>query len=150
MEGTVFAHKYKIVEGALVGGAIVAATDIPASGSYVDVSGTLRTHIVCKLGVIHASDAPTLQPKCSDAVGGTADAITGLAAHTVAADDDTEFVTWTIETSQLPTDHHFLLIDVGGTTSNGSYADINFFLEYGDQPVTQISTTLPSTSQYYL
>ena len=150
MHGEVFAHKYKIVEGALVGGAIVAATDIPASGSYIDVSGTERVHIIAKLGVIHASDTPTLQVKCSDSASGTLDAITGLAAHSVAADDDTEFVSWTVTTSKLPTDHHFLAVDVGGTTSNGSYADINFYLDYGDYPVTQTTTTLPAASQYYI
>jgi hypothetical protein len=134
---------------ATMGAQLAAATNIPASGSYVDVSGAIRVHILAHLGVVHASDAPTLEPKCSDAVGGTADQISSTLLHTVAADDDNEWVSWTIEVEKLPEDHHFLLVDVDGTVSNGSYADIFFLLELQDLPVTQTTAVLPTTSQYY-
>jgi hypothetical protein len=149
--GHVLAHSMKFVDGsATLAAALDAATDVPASGSYVDVSGAVRTHILCKLGVIHGSDSPTLTPKCSDSASGTLDAIDSGLAHTPATDDDEEWVYWCIETSMLPTDHHFLAVDVGGTTSNGSYALIFFLLEMADLPVTQTTAVLPTASQYVL
>ncbi len=148
--GNVFAHSYKLAKGsATMGAAILAATDVPASGSYVDVSGYERVHILCHLGAINASDSPTLEPKCADAVDGTADVIVADSLkHTPAVDDDNEWVVWTIEVKKLPLDHHFLTMDIGGTTSNGSYADIIYLLEGLDTPVTQTTAILPSASQY--
>ena len=148
--GQIFSNSFKVAKGsATLAQAIAAATDLPASGSYVNVAGYERVHIIAALGVIHGSDAPTLEPKCSDAVDGTADSIdeTNL-KHTVDVADDEEFVTWTIEVAKLPVNHHFLLIDVGGTTTNGSYGFIFFLLEGLDLPVTQTTAVLPTASQY--
>jgi hypothetical protein len=149
--GHVLAHTMKLVDGsATCGAALDASTDLPASGSYIDVSGTARTHVFCKFGVIDSSDAPALTVKCSDSASGTLDVIdTGL-AHTAAANDDQEWVYWCIETSMLPTDHHFLAVDVTGGVSNGSYGEVFFLLEMLDLPVTQTTAVLPSASQYVL
>jgi len=149
--GQIFSNSFKIAKGsATLAQAIAAATDLPASGSYVNVAGYERVHIIAALGVLHTSDSPTLEPKCSDAVGGTADSIdaTNL-LHTPDVDgDDEEFVTWTIEVAKLPVDHHFLLVDIAGTTTNGSYGFIFFLLEGLDLPVTQTTAVLPTASQY--
>jgi len=148
--GQIFSNNYKIAKGsATLAQAIASATDLPASGSYVNVAGYERVHIIAALGVIHGSDSPTLEPKCSDAVGGTADSIDAATLlHTPAVDDDEEFVTWTVEVRKLPVNHHFLLVDIGGTTSNGSYGFVFFLLEGLDLPVTQTTAVLPTASQY--
>lgn len=147
--GAMFAHTYKIVDGSATNGAQLATgTDLPASGSYIDVSDCERVHILCKFGVIDASDAPVLEPKCSDAVGGTLDAIDATALqHTAAHDDDQEWASWTVEVDKLPTDHHFLAVDVEGGVANGSYATVFFLLPLSELPVTQTEAVLPIASQ---
>lgn len=150
--GNILSHNYKVAEGsATVGAQLAAGTDLPASGSYVDVSEAERVHILLKFGVIHGSDAPVLEPKCADAVGGTLDALdtSNTLQHTAAADDDQEWVSWTIEVSSLPTDHHFLAVDVVSGATNGSYAQVFFLLEMKDCPTQQTSTVLPAASQYW-
>jgi hypothetical protein len=150
MYGFDLVKNWKFAAGsATMGAQVAAATNIPASGSYVNVSDAIRVHIVAHWGVVHASDIPTLEPKCSDAADGTADVIDADLLHTAAADDDNEFVVWTIEVESLPEDHYFLLVDVAGTVSNGSFADVFFLLEMQDRPVTQTTAVLPTASQYY-
>ncbi|MBU0494097.1 MAG: hypothetical protein KKB13_19795 [Chloroflexi bacterium] len=147
--GQILAHSFKIAEGSATCGAqLDAAVDLPASGSYIDVSGYERVHILAKFGTIHGSDAPVLEPKCSDAADGTLDQIDSDLAHTAAADDDQEWVAWTIEVAKLPEDHHFLAVDVTGGATNGSYAEVFFLLEGLSLPVTQTTAVLPSASQY--
>jgi hypothetical protein len=154
--GQVGQHERYVANGnATLAQQLLAAVDMPASGSYIDVSPYKWVHIRCRLGVVHASDAPTLQPKCSDAAGGTADNITDRDAttwglHTVDPADDEEWIEWYLEVESLPTDHHFLLVDVGGTTTNGSYGLVFFDLIATDMPVTQTTATLPAASQYWL
>jgi hypothetical protein len=140
-----FANAYKIIPGVtLCETALSGVTAIPASGYYVDVSGYEYCHIIMHLGTLHASDTPVFTPKCSDSVSGTADVIdaTSGIVHTcnVTADDG-QMVVWSIETAHLPTDHHFLLLAVSGTVSNGSYADPIFLLEGRHIPVTQDAVT---------
>lgn len=142
-------NNLKLARGnATLAAQLASGTDLPASGSYIDVSEATYVHIIAALGVVHASDEPTLEPKCSDAENGTLDTINASLAHTVAADDDEEFVVWTIETESLPLDHHFLSVDVGGTVSNGSFAMVFYLLDTQDKPVEQTSTILPTTSEY--
>jgi hypothetical protein len=132
-----------------MGAQLATATNIPASGAFVDVSGYERVHILVHLGTVHASDEPTLEPKCAEAINGTLDRIDASLVATVAANDDNEWLCWTIETRKLPTDHHFLGILVGGTVSNGSYADVIYLLEGASSlPVTQTAAILPSASQF--
>ncbi len=121
----------------------------PPSGSYVDVSGYRWVHIHAHLGTLHASDTPTLEPQCSDAANGTLDEIDATALkHTCdVTNDDGQDVMWSIEVAKLPTDHHFVALDTGGTLTNGSYVDVTFFLEGGSEPVSQ-PTTLPAAHCY--
>jgi hypothetical protein len=117
----------------------------PASGSYIDVSGYEVAHIIAHMGTLHASDTPTLEPKCSDANNGTLDRIDATLVHTCdVTNDDGKTLMWSIEVRKLPLDHHFLSLATGGTLTNGSYIDVLFLLENGGQPVTQPSTTSAS------
>lgn len=127
--------------------ALAAVSALPASGSFIDVRGYARVHIVAHLGSIHASDTPTFEPKCSDAANGTLDRIDASLEHAAANDDDGEFIVWSIETRKLPKDHHFLALAVSGTVANGSYVDVNFFLEGHSLPQAQ-SAQLPAGSIY--
>lgn len=121
----------------------------PASGSYVDVSGFEYVHILAHLGTLHASDTPTLEPKCADAANGTLDRIDATLVHTCdVTNDDGQFVVWTIQVDTLPADHHFMALATGGTLTNGSYIDVIFLLAGArEMPVTQ-AAALPSAHQY--
>jgi len=148
--GFVLANNMKFVAGTIANDdALAAGTDIPASGSYIDISDAIRVHIILRWGTIHASDTPVVAPKVSDSASGTLDAIDSDLSHTAAADDDNEFVVWTIETESLATDHHFLALDVVSGVTNGTDADVFFLLELNDLPVTQTTAVLPTTSQYW-
>lgn len=46
--------------------ALSGVSALPASGSYINVRGYERVHIIAHLGTLHASDSPVLAPKCSD------------------------------------------------------------------------------------
>lgn len=146
--GEIFAHTYKIVEGQDKPETQLAAANYPLSGYYVDVSGCERFHVVIHLGAIHGSDAPSFKIKQADAVDGTLDTIDATyAEHTCAADDDGEWVLFTIEVDKLATDHHFVSCVVAGVT-NGSYADIFYLLPLLSLPVTQATAVCPSASQH--
>lgn len=150
MIGNVLSNNMKFVKGnSTLAQQLLAAVDHPANGSYIDVAGYSRVHIIALLGVIHNSDEVTLTPKVSDAVDGTLDVLDTDLAHTIDAADDEEIVTWTLEVEDFPTDHHFVGVDVSGTTSNGSYGVILFLLEGYEVPVTQTTAVLPTASQYW-
>lgn len=138
------AEKMKVVLGsAKPETAMSGVAAYPASGAFVDVSGYEFAHIVAHLGTLHASDTPTLTPKCSDSVSGTLDVIdSSLAYECNVTDDDGDVLMWSIEVRKLPLDHHFLALATSGTLTNGSYIDVLFFLENGSQPVTQPSTVV--------
>lgn len=128
---------------------LAAGTDLPANGAYVDVSPYERVHVILRFGAIDGSDAPALTVKCADSVSGTLDVISASIAHIAANDDDDEFVVWTVEVSSLPTDHHFLAIDVTAGVTNATYADAFLIGEAKAQPITQTAAVLPGASQYW-
>jgi hypothetical protein len=146
--GNVFADNYMIAKGNALAETALSAADYPASGSYIDVSGYERAHVLIHLGTIDAADLPTFEIKCAEATNGTADSIdTTTLLHTCAADDDGEFISFTVEVMKLPLDHHFLTCTVAAVT-NGSYGDIVFLLEGLDVPVTQTTAVLPTASKH--
>lgn len=128
---------------------LLAAGNYPASGSYIDVTG--YTHAACLIhcGAIHNSDAPSFELKQADAADGTLDTINATYAKvTLAGTDDDEFVLIQLDLAVLAADHHFLSCVVGGTVTNGSYADIVWLLFGGKkQPVTHVATV--NTVRYY-
>lgn len=156
MYGGVGQHNRYVADGnATLAQQLLAAVDHPASGSYFDASPYKWVQIRARLGVIHASDAVVLTPKCSDANNGTLDDIddragTAWGAHTIAADDDEEWIEWFLEVESLKEDHFFIAIDVSGTTANGSYGLIFIDGIAMDMPVTQTTAVLPAASQYWL
>jgi len=148
--GQVLAHSLEFFSGHTATGAhqlhdvLVNNEYYPASGSFVDVSGKERVHILVLLGEL--ADAITFEIYESDAVGGTEDQISATyCKHTCAADDDNEFVAFTIEVAKLSTDHHFLTCKVGSV--NGSNYAAIFFLPEGLQLPTS-SDALPAASQH--
>lgn len=146
--GQIFAHAFKIVEGQDKPETALAATDYPASGSYIDVSKTERFHALVHFGAIHGSDVPVVEIKQTTAADGTLTTInTTNCQHTAANDDDGEWVSFTIETKKLAAGYHYVAAVVSGVT-NGSYADIFFLLPMTEIPVTQTTTVLPSASQH--
>jgi hypothetical protein len=142
-------NAFKFARGNALTETVLSAADYPASGSYIDVSGYPWVNVIIELGTIHGSDLPSFTLKCSDATNGTADSIDATyAAHTIAADDDGELVTFALETAKLPADHHFLTCTVAAVT-NGSYANILFLLGPAlSQPVTQTTAVLPTASAH--
>ena len=137
-------ERFKIMRGpTLCETALSGITALPASAAFIDVSGYEFVHIIAHLGTVHASDTPTLTPKCSDAANGTADTIHADLVATVAADDDGQMLVWSIEVRKLPVDHHFVTLGFSGTLTNGSYCDVVFLLENGSQPVSQVAAQVP-------
>ena len=139
----------KLVAGQTSPEDLLGDNNYPASASYVDVSGYETVDIIIHMGLIHDDDTPTFQVKCADAADGTLDVISATyCVHACATDDDDEFVTFHLETSQLPADHHFLSV-VCTLATNGSYADIVYYLGGARHlPVTQTTALLPAASQH--
>jgi hypothetical protein len=150
MESMVLAEKMKVVRAnANCETALSGLSALPASGSFVDVSGFEVAHIIVHLGTVHTSDSPVFTPKCSDAANGTLDVIDSSLAKTPDPDaDDGQFLVWSIQVNKLALDHHFLAVALSGTLTNGSYADVIFLLEGGSEPVSQSATYLPSDNQF--
>lgn len=118
--------------------ALSGVAALPASGSFIDVSGYEYVHVIVHLGTIHGSDTPVFTLKCSDAANGTLDVIDSSLAITPAVNDDGEFLHWTLKVDTLPADHRFVALAVSGTLTNGSYADVIFLLDGARHaPVTQ-------------
>ena len=116
----------------------------PETGSFVDVSGHERVHVLILLGEL--ADAVTFEIYEHDSASGTPTQISATyLLHTCAADDDNEFVTFTIEVAKLALNHHFLTCKVGAV-QGANYAAI-FFLPEGLQLPTT-SDALPSASQH--
>jgi len=149
--GMILAHTLYVVpceDGSNEIETALSAGNYPASGSYIDVSGYERFHILIHLGTINASDTPIFEIKQADSVSGTLDTLSATyCKHTCAHDDDGEFILFTVEVDKLATDHHFISVVVSGV-DNGSYGDIIFFGEARSLPVTQATATLPSASQH--
>jgi len=119
----------------------------PASGSYIDVSGAERVHVLIHIGTL--ADAITFQLYEAEAADGTEDALSSsYYKHTCVATDEGEFVVITIEVARMSLDHHFLTTKVG-SVSGSDYAAIVYLLEmYGELPPTQ-SDYFPDGNQYY-
>jgi hypothetical protein len=149
--GNIFAHSYYIVpceDGTYEIETALTAGNYPASGSYIDVSAYERVHVLIHLGSIDASDVPVFELKQADSTTGTLDTIDATyAKHTCAANDDGEFISFTLEVDKLAVDHHFISCVVSGVT-NATYADIIFLGEALSLPVTQATATLPAASQH--
>ncbi len=149
--GNLFGSLFKVVNGNTATGThqlhdvLVNDEYYPASGSYVDVTGAERVHVLIELGEL--ADTVTFELYESDAANGTEDQIDDTYyKHTCAANDDGEYVVITIETARLSTDHHYLTTKVGGV-SGSNYAGITYLLEMPSVPPT--STALPTASQHY-
>jgi len=149
--GQIFAHTFVVTpceDGSSEIETALTAGNYPASGSYIDVSPYERFHVLIWMGTIHGSDAPVFEIKQAEAVDGTLDTLDATyCKHTCAADDDGEFVAFTVEVDKLATDHHFVSVVVSGVT-NGSYAAILFLGEALSLPVTQATGVLPAASQH--
>ena len=119
----------------------------PASGSYIDVSGAERVHVLIHVGTL--ADPITFQLYEAETADGTEDALSATYyKHTCAAADDGEFIVITIEVSRMSLDHHFLTTKVGAV-SGSDYAAIVYLLEmYGELPPTQ-GDYFPDGNQYY-
>jgi len=142
-----FKDGFKIVAGQTSPEDQLAAGSYPSSGSFVDVRGYEWAHILVHLGAIDASDTPTFTPQSTDAANGTLQDIDASIIHVSAADDDDEFVLWSIETQKLAEGQTHITLTVSDVT-NGSYGDIVHILGTARHaPVTQ-TAALPSGSQY--
>lgn len=156
MSGSLLSSRYKFVSGHTEA-ADSASHDLedvlvnneyyPASGSYIDVSGAERVHVLLHIGTL--ADAITFQLYEAEAVDGTEDALsTSYYKHTCTATDEGEFVVITIEVSRMSLNHHFLTTKVGAV-SGSDYATIVYLLEmYGELPPTQ-NDYFPDGNQYY-
>jgi hypothetical protein len=143
-KGMVLGNYFKIMDGMPAASRMhdgLINGNFPASGSYIDVSDCQRAHIL-----VHLSDLDstvTFTPSMATAANATPVAITG-ALHTIAADDDGEFVQYTIEVSELAANYHFLTTVVGSAAGGNDYADIVYFLDVNEKPAS--SDYLPSAS----
>lgn len=128
--------------------ALSGVSAIPASGSYWDVSGATYVTIIGHLGTIHASDSPTFELKCADSASGTLDAISASALKYTpnVTSDDNKFMIWDVKVDTLPADHHFLAIALGGTLTNGSYADIFMLKRNFSAPISQSASLISSSA----
>lgn len=148
--GRVFGHQFAPVSGHTASGTtqlhdvLVNNAYHPASASFVNVAGYERVHILILLGEL--ADTVAFQVYEAEAADGTPDTLGSDYLHTVAADDDNEFVAFTIEVADLSTDHHYLCVKTTGV-SGSNYAAIIFLLEGMDLPVS--ATALPSASIHH-
>lgn len=144
----IYSQQAKVVAGQTSPEDALSAGNYPASGSYIDVSGYEGVNVVVHMGAIDAGDTPGLEVKVAEAADGTLDVIDATdCVHEVAADDDDEVITFYIATEALAEDHHFLSLVVADVT-NGSYADIMYYLVNPRHlPVTQTTALLPTASQ---
>ncbi len=146
--GHIFYNWLKLLYSSLIGTAMSGVAAYPASGSYLDVSGYERVHILAHWGAIHDSDSPTLTLKCTDGVSGTLDTIdSSLVLTPTPASDDNKWGMMTLEVAKLPLNHHYIALATGGTLTNGSYVDVMIFGEGLSIPVTQDTTKVPAAMQ---
>jgi hypothetical protein len=150
MSGEIFANLFKVVPGKAAPESQITAGNYPASGSYVDVSGCERFHVLIHLGAVHNSDAPTFEVKQASAADGTLKAISeAYCKWTGAGTSDNNLVLITIETDKLDINNGYKYVTVvaAGTLTNGTYADILYLLPLTSEPVTQLTTICPAANQ---
>jgi hypothetical protein len=147
--GEIFANKYKVVPGqASPEDILVDATNYPASGSFIDVSGCERFHVLVQLGALNAGSTITLEVRQAEAINGTPDVIDATYCKFTAANDaDDQLIMFTVEVAKLATDHHFVTLQVEGTVASNNYAAIFFLLPLTSQPVTQDTVKCPAANQ---
>ena len=147
--GEIFANKYKVVSGQISHEDIlVDATNYPASGSYIDVSGCERFHVLVHFGAIDAGTTATIEIRQADSITGTMDVIDATyCKQTVANDADDTLYLFTVETDKLALNHHFVCLQVEGTIANNNYAEILFLLPLTSEPITQDTTLCPAANQ---
>lgn len=155
MSGRLLSSTFKIVSGHTLAGSqdledeLVDAAYYPASGSFIDVSGAERVHVLIHLGTL--ADLGTFKLYEHDSATGTPTQIDDTNAyydHTYAAGDDGDFIVITLEVSRMSLDHHFLttLVNESGT----NYATIIYLLEmYGELPPTQTAYFPVTDNQHY-
>jgi len=150
MRGEIFANKYKVVPGKAAPESQITAGNYPASGSYVDISGCERFHVLIHLGTVHNNDAPTFEVKQATAPNGTLKTISETHCKwTGTGASDNNLVLLTIETDKLDINNGYRYVTVvaGGTLTNGTYADILYLLPLTSEPVTQLTTICPAANQ---
>jgi len=149
MSGEILASKYKVMPGRVSPEDIlVDGSYYPASGSFIDVSGCERFHVIIHLGALDAGTTPTFEVKQAEAINGTPDVISATyCKFTQANDDDDQLLLVTVEVDKLDTDHHFVTVECNGTIANNNYADILYLLPMISEPVTQDSTLCPAANQ---
>ena len=125
---------------------LVDAGYYPKTGSFIDVSGAERVHVLIHLGTL--GNVGTFKLYEHDSATGTPTEVnSSYYTHTWAADDDGEFACITLEVARMSLDHHFLTTLVN--ESGASYAVIIYLLEmYGELPPTQ-NAYFPAASQHY-
>ena len=149
MSGQLFGNRYKIVFGQVSPEDIlVDATNYPASGSFIDVTGYERIACLVHFGAINAGSTMTFELRQAESLTGTPDVIDATYCKiTTANDDDDQALLFELETDKLATDHHFLTLQVEGTIASNNYADITFFLDADKKPVTQNAAVFVSGNQ---
>lgn len=109
----------------------------PASGAFVSVVGVPVVHILIDLGGI--ADALTFKVQQANAINGTPADVSGL-THTIATNDDGEFIYFAFRTNKLTDAYTHITVDVAGNAGS-NYATITYFLEVTSRPPTQTVTT---------
>lgn len=150
ISGLVFSNNFKFYPMTLTtNDTLAAGTDLPASGSYINIGNCERYHIILRWGGINAGDTPVVEPKQAASASGTPTEIDATdLQHTAANDDDNEYVTWTIETRKHTKGYPFALLDVEGGVTNATLADVLLIKEEFNLPVTQTTSVLPTASQH--
>lgn len=146
MSGEVLAHNYQFQELNADPATSLANGNYPASAAFIDVSGMECFDVVVRL--ITIADALVLTPQIADAIDGTPANIDATIIHTMATDDDGEFVTFHVETRKLGTSPAFFSLKVAGVSGTNT-ADMFLLGNVRPQkPVTQPTALLPAASQY--
>jgi len=152
MSGRLLNSMFKVVSGHTLADdqdledELVDAGYYPKTGSFIDVSGAERVHVLIHLGTL--GNVGTFKLYEHDSATGTPTEInSSYYTHTIAADDDGEFACITLEVARMSLDHHFLttLVNESGT----NYATIIYLLQmYGELPPTQ-NAYFPAANQHY-
>jgi len=142
--------RYKIVRGNTnAETALSGVSALPASGSFIDVAGYKSVTALIHLGTLHTSDTPAFELKVAEAADGTLDVLdaTNLKKTPDPDADDGQIIEIYLDLEHLPdADHHWVAVATTGTLTNGSYADVIFFLEGRHLPPTQVTAQLPAAS----
>ena len=114
----------------------LTATQFPASGSFIDVSGFHKFGFLIGAGALNS--ALTCKVQQATANNGTLKDITD-ATVTIAATGDDKWYWIEVETTHLDSnnDYRYVALDVAGAAGGDDYGAIFFFGFAIDRPVTQ-------------